>query len=181
MGCEAKTHAGFKSTDVTGAEFARDFHLIDHNGTPRRLADFKGKVVVLFFGFIHCPDVCPATLAEMARALKQLGPEASQQVQVLFVTVDPARDEPQVLKNYVTDFHPSFLGLWGDAEALERTTREFKIVVIKNAETSPGNYSVDHSTQTFVYDARNRLRLFIPHARIGEALAHDLGILVKQL
>ncbi len=178
-GCDSQPKASFKSTDITGAEFARDFTLTDHHGAKRRLVDFKGKVVVIFFGFTHCPDVCPTTLAEMAKAMKQIGPDAAERVQVLFVTVDPERDKPAVLKNYVTAFHPSFLGLWGDEEALNRTKSEFKMVAVKNGETSPGNYTVDHSTQSFVYDAQNRVRLYVPNAKIGEALAHDIGMLLQ--
>ncbi len=180
VGCDLQPKAGFKATDVTGAEFARDFALTDHNGSPRRLADFQGKIVVIFFGFTHCPDVCPTTLAEMAKVMKHIGPDSADRVQVLFVSVDPERDKPEILKNYVTAFHPSFIGLSGDVEALAKTSKEFKLVVIKNAETSPGNYSVDHSTQTFVYDAKNRLRLFVSHGQISEALAHDIAVLLKQ-
>lgn len=179
-GCESRTSEGFKSTDITGVEFGRDFFLTDHDGVPRRLADYKGKVVVIFFGFTRCPDVCPATLAEMAKMMKQIGPQSADRVQVLFVSVDPQRDKPEVLKSYVTAFHPGFIGLSGDDEGISKTVKEFKLVVMKNAETSPGNYSVDHSTQSFVYDANSRLRLFVPHGKIGEALAHDVAILLKQ-
>jgi len=179
-GCDLQPKASFKATDVTGAEFARDFALTDHNGTPRRLADFKGKVVVMFFGFTHCPDVCPTTLAAMAKVMKQLGEGSARRVQVLFVTVDPERDKPEVLKNYVTAFDPTFLGLWGDPETITKIAKEFKLVVMKNPETSPGNYSVDHSTQTLVYDSQNRLRLFVSHGQIAEALPHDLALLLKQ-
>lgn len=179
-GCGRRDAVQFKSTDVTGAEFGRDFALTDHNGTPRRLADFKGRVVVVFFGFTHCPDVCPTTLAQMARTLKTFDPAEAKRVQVLFVTLDPERDTPKVLREYVTAFDPGFLALWGDADALSRTTREFKVVAMKTTPTASGSYSVDHSTQTFVYDVQSRLRLFVPHSRIEEALGHDIRQLLKE-
>jgi protein SCO1 len=179
VGCDGNRTDAFKSTDVTGAAFGRDFSLVDHNGTPRHLADFKGKVVVVFFGFTHCPDVCPTALAEMAKAMKQLGPDAARRVQVLFITVDPERDTQDVLHNYVTAFDPGFLGLRGTAEATQRTTQEFKVIAMKTEVSGSGNYSVDHSTQTFVFDSENRLRLFIPHSQIPNALVHDIAILLK--
>ena len=124
-GCGAEGPS-FRSSDITGLEIGRDFKLIDHNGQPRSLADFRGKVLVVFFGFTHCPDVCPTTLAELARALKQLGPDA-QRVQVVMITVDPQRDTPEVLKPYVTALDPSFLGLTGDPQAIADPAREFKV------------------------------------------------------
>lgn len=178
--CDRQEQPSFKSTDVTGAEFGRDFSLVDHNGVPRSLADFKGRLVVVFFGFTHCPDVCPTTLAKMAKTLQTLGPAEARRIQVLFVTVDPERDTQEILRNYVTAFNPDFLALRGDAAATARTTKEFKIVAMKTAETSPGSYSVDHSTQTFVYDTQGRLRLFVPHSRIEEVLGHDLGVLLRE-
>ncbi|MFN0313633.1 MAG: SCO family protein [Burkholderiales bacterium] len=180
LGCDSRTQESFKSTDITGADFGRDFSLADHNGAPKRLADYQGKIVVIFFGFTHCPDVCPTVLAQMAKMMKEIGPAQGDRVQVLFVSVDPQRDKPEVLKGYVTAFHPSFVGLTGSEEAINKTAKEFKLVVMKTAETSPGNYSVDHSTQTFVYDTKGRIRLFVSHSKIGEALAHDIAILLKQ-
>lgn len=172
--------ASFIATDITGAEFARDFALKDHLGHERSVAHYYGKIVVIFFGFTHCPDVCPTTLAEMAKAMKRLEPEISERIQVLFVTVDPARDKPALLTTYVSAFHPSFVGLWGDEAAIAKTAKEYKIAVMKNAETKPGIYSVDHSTQSFVYDTKGRVRLFIPHAKIGEAFAHDIRVLLDR-
>lgn len=179
FGCGRSQAPQFKSTDVTGAEFGRDFALTDHDGKPRRLADFKGRVVVVFFGFTHCPDVCPTALAQMAKTLKSLDPEDARRVQVLFITVDPERDSPAVLRDYVTAFNPEFLALTGSVDDIARTTREFKVLAAKTAESSPGNYSVDHSTQTFVYDANNRLRLFVSHSKIEEVLGHDLKQLLN--
>ncbi|MBI2313172.1 MAG: SCO family protein [Betaproteobacteria bacterium] len=168
----------FKSTDVTGAEFGRDFQLNDHAGKPRRLADFRGKVVVLFFGYTHCPDVCPTTLAELASAMKQLGPDA-ERVQVLFVTVDPERDTPQLLAKYVPAFHPGFLGLSGDAEALSHTAKEFRIMFQKQPGKTPGSYTVDHSAGTYVFDSNGKLRLYISYGQGAEVFAHDIRALLK--
>jgi len=126
-GCEpAIPPPSFLATDITGAAFAGDFRLTDHNGQVRTLADFKGKVVALFFGYTHCPDVCPTTLSDFAAALKQLGPEA-ERVQVIFVTVDPQRDTPELLKQFVPAFNPSFLGMFADEETLKKLAKEFKV------------------------------------------------------
>jgi len=168
----------FKSTDITGVDYGKSLDLIDHNGKPRHLEDFRGKAVVLFFGYTHCPDVCPTTLADAAQALKALGPEADR-VQVLFVTVDPARDTPEVLAKYVTAFDPRFLGLYGDAEATKRAAREFKIYYEKRPESAPGSYSMDHSSQTYVIDPQGRLRLLVRTERIAEDLPADLRTLLK--
>ena len=131
----------FQLTDVTGADFGKSLALTDHTGKPRTLADFQGKVVVIFFGFTQCPDVCPTTLAEMAKVLRELGADG-EKVQVLFVSVDPERDTQELLKQYVTAFHPSFLGLAGDAAATARAAKEFKVYVQKQP-TKSGGYSVD--------------------------------------
>src|SRR5713226_1983829 len=122
----ACTKAKFEYTDITGVEIGGDFQLTDHNGHPRSLADFRGKVVAIFFGFTHCPDVCPTTLAELGAVMRELGAEAGG-VQVLFVTLDPERDSAALLRRYVPAFHPQFLGLYGDAEATARTAQEFKV------------------------------------------------------
>lgn len=168
----------FKSTDVTGAEFGRDFQLTDHMGKSRRLADFRGKVVVLFFGYTHCPDVCPTTLAELASAMKRLGGDA-QRVQVLFATVDPERDTPQLLAQYVPAFHPDFLGLTGDAEALARTAKEFRIMFQKQPGKSPGSYTVDHSAGTYLFDPAGKLRLYVSYGQGAGVFAHDIRALLK--
>jgi len=168
----------FRSTDITGAELGRDFKLIDHNGQPRTLADFRGKVVVVFFGFTHCPDVCPITLSELARALKRLGADA-QRVQVVMITVDPQRDTPEVLKRYVTALDPAFLGLTGDARAIAETAREFKVFYQKSPGATPQAYSVDHSSGTFVYDPAGRLRLLVGYGQGADVFAHDIGQLLR--
>jgi protein SCO1/2 len=170
--------AGFKSTDITGAEYGKKLDLTDHTGRPRHLEDFRGKAVVLFFGFTHCPDVCPTTLAETAQALKALGADADR-VQVLFVTVDPERDTPDVLAKYVTAFDPRFLGLSGDAEATRRVAKEFKIFYEKRSEGSSGRYSMDHSAQTYVIDPQGNLRLLVRPERIAEDLPADLRTLLR--
>jgi protein SCO1/2 len=178
----AGCHAGqpqFKSVDVTGSEWGKKLALTGHDGKPRTLADFQGRIVVLTFGFTHCPDVCPTTLAAAAQALKDLGRDASR-VQVLFVTLDPERDTQEVLAKYVPSFDPRFLGLYGNAEATARTAGEFKIFYKKRNGSSPDSYSVDHSAQVYVLDANGRLRLFVEHERIAEFLAHDLRELLKE-
>ena len=176
-GCGADTPK-FKSSDVTGAEFGRDFALSDHEGKPRVLADFRGKVVVLFFGYTQCPDVCPTTLAALAEALKELGPDAAR-VEVLFVTVDPERDTAELLSNYVTAFGPSFIGLRGDADAIARTAKEFKILYQKRPGRTPESYTVDHSAGSFVFDPQGRLRLYVGNGQGADVFAHDIRELLR--
>jgi protein SCO1/2 len=165
----------FKSTDITGVEYGRTLELTDQNGKLRRLEDFRGKAVVLFFGFTHCPDVCPTTLADIASALKKLGPDA-ERVQVLFVTVDPERDDSKALGQYVGAFDPRFLALHGDLAATQRTAKEFKIYFEKRK--SGDSYTVDHSAQSYVIDPQGRLRLLVRQERIREDLANDLRTLL---
>jgi protein SCO1 len=166
----------FKSVDVTGAEFGRELSLTDHTGKPRTLADFKGKVVAVFFGFTRCPDVCPTTLAEMKLVKERLGADGDK-LQVLFVTIDPERDTPELLAKYVPAFDPTFLGLYGNAEATAKTAKEFKVFYQKAPGSSPDNYSMDHTAATFIYDPQGRLRLFAKHAMGADALVQD----IKQL
>jgi protein SCO1/2 len=166
----------FRSTDISGADFGKSLALTGHDGKPRTLEDFRGKVVVLFFGFTHCPDICPTTLADTAAVLKKLGPDAAR-VQVLFVTVDPERDTPEILAKYVPAFDAGFLGLYGDAAATQRAAKEFKIFYEKRK--TGDTYSVDHSGQSYVIDPQGRLRLFVRHDRIALDLADDLRALLK--
>ncbi len=166
----------FLLTDVTGASFGKALALTDHNGKPRTLSDFRGKVVVLFFGFTHCPDVCPTTLAELAMVAKELGNDADR-LQVLFVTVDPERDTREMLQRYVPSFNPGFLGLYGDAEATAKAAKEFKIFFQKQPLPS-GGYSVDHSAGTYILDQQGRLRLFAQYGRPAADLLHDIRILL---
>jgi protein SCO1/2 len=174
-GCDSGPR--FRSTDITGADYGKSLELTDHTGRPRKLEDWRGKVVVVFFGFTHCPDVCPTTLADLSNAIKQLGSDA-ERVQVLFVTVDPERDTPEALAKYVTAFDPRFLGMYGDAAATQRTAKEFKIYYEKRK--TGDSYSVDHSGQTYVIDPQGRLRLFVRHDRIGSDLAEDLKTLLGE-
>ena len=175
--CGGETQAPrFTLTDVTGAGFGGELALTDHNGKPRTLADFRGKVVTVFFGFTHCPDACPTTLAEMAQVVRELGPDGDR-VQVLFVTVDPERDTPQVLGQYVPSFNSTFLGLHGDAEATARAAKEFKVFFQKRPLPG-GGYSMDHSAGTFVLDREGRLRLFAQYGQGPRALVHDIRLLL---
>ena len=166
----------FKSTDITGAPYGQSLELADHTGKPRRLEDFRGKAVVLFFGFTHCPDICPTTLAEISQAIKQLGPDA-ERVQVLVVSVDPERDTPEALGKYVTAFDPRFLGLRGDLAATKKVASEFKIYFEKRKQGA--SYTVDHSAQSYVIDPQGRLRLLVRHDRIGQDLASDLRAILR--
>jgi protein SCO1/2 len=167
----------FQLTDVTGASVGREINLYDHNGQPRTLAEFRGKVVVVFFGFVHCPDVCPATLAELAAVARELGKDA-ERLQVLFVTVDPERDTPEVLRQYVPSFDRRFLGLYGDAEATARTAKEFKIFYQKQPQQDGKSYSVNHSAGTYILDRHGRVRLYARYGAGAPALLHDIRILL---
>ena len=168
---------GFQGSDVTGSKFGRDFHLTDHTGKPRALADFRGKVVVIFFGYTQCPEECPTTLSRLATAMQKLGPDAAR-VQVLLVTVDPERDTPEVLSQYVPAFNPTFLGLYGDAAATAEVAKEFKVLYQKQPGPTPGTYSMDHSTGTFIFDREGRLRVYESYAQGPDALAHDIRALL---
>ena len=167
----------FQGSDVTGSSFGRDFTLTDAQGRTRSLADYRGKAVALFFGYTQCPDVCPTTLAALAGAMKTLGPDA-ERVQVLFVTIDPERDTPQLLATYVPAFDPRFVGLRGDAAATERTAREFKVIYQKVPGAAPDRYTMDHSAGTFLFDPQGRLRVYEGNAASAEVFAHDLRALL---
>ncbi|KFC72048.1 SCO family protein [Massilia sp. LC238] len=175
-GCDKlsnKTPA-FVNTDITGLDYAKGFSLTDHTGKPRTLQDFRGKLVVVFFGYTQCPDVCPTTMAKMATVMKELGP-ASKDVQVLFITLDPERDTQELLNAYVPAFHPSFIGLRGDAEATARTAKEFKVFYAKTPSgDDPKNYTVDHMTGSYVFDREGRVRLLVRHEAEPGAIASDL-------
>jgi protein SCO1/2 len=168
----------FQASDVTGASFGRDFALQDHTGKPRTLADYRGKAVAIFFGYTQCPDACPTTLSALAEAMKKLGPDADR-VQVLFVTVDPARDTSELLSHYVPAFDPRFVGLYGNAEATERVAKEFKIIYQKQPGATPATYTVDHSTGTYLFDPQGRLRVYVSHGQTPDVFAHDLRELLR--
>jgi protein SCO1/2 len=169
----------FKNTDVTGADCCKDFRLTDHKGKVRTLADFRGKVVVMFFGYTQCPDVCPTTMMEMTAVLQQLGADA-QRVQMLFVTVDPERDTRELLSNYVPAFDPSFLGLYGDLETTARTAKEFRVFYQKQPGSTPTGYTVDHTAGSYVFDTQGKVRLFARYGDGGANLVADLRTLLKQ-
>jgi protein SCO1 len=177
-GCDSSPKPSFQLTDLTGAEFGRDFQLIDHHGKPRTLADFRGKVVAVFFGYTHCPDVCPTALGELASVANELGKDAGR-MQVLFITVDPERDTPAVLSQYAPAFHPDFLGLYGDADATARTAKEFKVFYQKQPLPPGGDYSVDHSAGTYIYDTAGRLRLFVGYGQGATKMLHDIRLLLQ--
>lgn len=178
IGC-VPSQPGFNNTDVTGADCCKDFRLTDHKGKVRTLADFRGKVVVMFFGYTQCPDVCPTTMLEMKAVLQQLGADA-QRVQILFVTLDPERDTRELLSAYVPAFDPSFLGLYGDLETTARTAKEFRVFYQKQPGTTPTNYTVDHTAGSYVFDTQGKVRLFVRHGDGGANLAADLRTLLKQ-
>ena len=167
----------FRSTDITGAPYGGTLELADSQGRLRHLADWRGKVLVLFFGFTRCPDVCPTTLADVTAAVKTLGADA-ERVQVLFVTLDPERDTDKVLAEYVRAFDPRFVALRGDAAATQRVAKEFKIFYEKRKQGE--SYTIDHSAQLYVIDAQGRLRLLVRHERIGQDLAADLRQLLGE-
>jgi protein SCO1 len=168
----------FNNVDVTGASYARDFRLTDFNGKPRALADFRGKVVVVFFGYTQCPDVCPTTLSDMAEVKKRLGPDGDK-LQVIFVTLDPDRDTPQVLSQYVPAFDPSFLGLLGTRDETAAVAKEFKVFYQKVPGKTETSYTLDHTAGSYVFDREGRLRLFLRHAGAVEPIVEDLRKLVR--
>ena len=168
----------FNGVDVTGSDMGRGLRLMDHTGQERALADFRGKVVLVIFGFTQCPDVCPTALANAASAVRQLG-EEGKQVQVLFITVDPKRDTLELLRQYVTAFDPRFLGMGGDAERVLRTAKDFNMYVAQRPGTTPDTYTVDHSTQMYAFDREGRVRLVIAHGTAPAAIAADLKVLLN--
>lgn len=174
-GCSESSR--FVSTDLSAVDWGKDFSLTDHKGQARRLADFRGKAVVLFFGYTQCPDVCPTTLVTMRDAMALLGEDA-QRVQVLFVTLDPARDTPQLLAQYLPSFHQSFLGLLGDDNAIAALAKDFKVFYVKQPGSTPGSYSIDHSTSSYAYDPQGRLRLLLRHGEAPANIAADLKLLL---
>jgi protein SCO1/2 len=179
LGCSEKAAApAFKNTDLTGLGYAQEFALTDHNGKARTLADFKGKLVVMFFGYTQCPDVCPTTMVEMANVMKELGPDADS-VQVLFVTVDPERDTQALLAQYVPAFDPRFLGLYGDAQATAKVAKEFKLFYAKVEGKTAGSYTMDHTAGSYVFDRNGKIRLFVRHGAGPAPITHDLKLLLK--
>ena len=175
----AEAKPEFKSVDITGADYAKNFQLTDHNGQPRSLKDFQGKVVALFFGYTQCPDVCPTTLAELAEVKKALGADGAK-LQAVFVTVDPERDTPEVLKAYMANFDPDFVALRGSPEQLAAMAKDFKVYYKKVEGKTPTSYTMDHSAASYIYDTKGNLRLYSRYGSGAEALLSDIRLLLKQ-
>ncbi|MDN7177616.1 SCO family protein [Caballeronia sp. SEWSISQ10-4 2] len=176
-GCESKP--AFTNLDITGnTQFGSDFSLPDTSGKPRTLGDFKGKAVVLFFGYTHCPDVCPTTLAELSQALQKLGDDGKR-VQVLMVTVDPARDTAPLLGEYVSAFSPTFIGLRpADTSELVKITKDFRVYYAQAPGKTAGEYTMDHTAASYVFDPQGRLRLFARDGQGVDTWVHDLKLLL---
>jgi protein SCO1/2 len=177
LGCSEKK-LNFVSIDLTGADYALDFTMTDHNGQPRSIKDFAGKVVVLFFGYTQCPDVCPTSMAELAEVKRLLGKDG-ERLQGLFVTVDPARDTPEVLKAYMTNFDPSFLALYTTPDKLEAIAKDYKVYYKKVDGKTATSYTMDHSAGSYVYDTQGKLRLYTRYGTGAPALAADIKLLLQ--
>jgi protein SCO1/2 len=175
--CSEK-QVNFSSIDITGADYARDFALTDHSGQARSVKDFAGKVVVMFFGYTQCPDVCPTTMAELVEVKKLLGKDGDR-VQGVFVTIDPQRDTPEVLKAYMGNFDPTFLALYTTPENLEKTAKDFKAYYKKVDGKTPTSYTMDHSAGSYVYDTQGKLRLYTRYGTGAVPLAADIKLLLK--
>lgn len=163
----------FSATDITGAEFAQTLNLTDHTGKPRSLADFKGKVIALFFGYTHCPDVCPTTMADLKQAAKLLGARGDE-LQVLFVTLDPERDTQEVLAQYVPSFDQRFIGLYGSKEEIAKVTNEFKIFASRVQNSGRSGYTIDHSAGVYLYDKTGKIRLYVAYGEKPAVIAADI-------
>ena len=169
----------FKGIDITGAEYARSLRLTDADGQPRSLTDFKGKVVVVFFGYTQCPDVCPTTMAELAEVKRSLGAEGAK-VQGVFVSVDPERDTADLLKAYLGNFGPDMVGLRGSADEVKAAAREFKVFYAKVPGKTESSYTVDHTAGSYVFDTQGRVRLFTRYGSGAQALADDIKRLLAE-
>src|SRR5712691_1251089 len=181
LGCAAIAAActeKFELTDITGSTIGGDFRLTDHTGRVRSLSDFRGKVVAIFFGYAHCPDMCPTALAELAQTVKRLGRQGDE-VQVLFITVDPVRDTQKVLAQYAPAFDPRFLGLYGDAATTAKVAAEYKVFFEAQRPNASGNYTVDHTAGVFLIDRRGRPRLYVGGRRTVDGLVHDIKLLLQ--
>ncbi len=174
----SESKPSFTGIDLTGADYAKDFALIDHNGQTRTLKDFAGKVVVMFFGYVQCPDVCPTSMAELAEVKRLLGKDG-ERVQGLFVTVDPARDTPEVLKGYMAAFDPNFLALYTTPDKLAVLAKDYKVYYKKVEGPTPTSYSMDHSAGSYVYDTQGQLRLYNRYGSGAAVLAADIKLLLQ--
>ncbi len=179
-GCDGSApKPSFKGVDITGAEYARKLSLTDGDGQPRTLAEFKGKLVVVFFGYTQCPDVCPTTLAELAEVKRSLGADSAR-VQGIFVSVDPERDSAALLKSYVASFGPDIIGLRGSLDETKAVAKEFKVFFAKAPGKTETSYTVDHTAGSYVFDAQGRVRLFTRYGSGAQALADDLKVLLAE-
>ncbi|MDI3382691.1 SCO family protein [Xenophilus aerolatus] len=167
----------FNAVDLTGAEYARDFKLTDMNGQVRTLGDFKGKVVVVFFGYAQCPDVCPTTMTEMAQVKQKLGKDGDK-LQVVFITVDPERDTPEIMKAYMGAFDPAFVALIPTPEQLAAVAKDFKVYYKKVDGKTPTSYSMDHSAAQYLYDPQGRLRLYARYGAGVDPMVADIKALL---
>ena len=163
----------FKGVDITGADYAKDFALTDQNGQQRSVKDFAGKVVVVFFGYTQCPDVCPTTLAELAQVRKAMGADGAR-VQPVFVSVDPARDAPEILRAYAQSFGEDVVALRGDEAQTKAAAQEFKVFFAKVPGKTPDSYTVDHTAGSYVFDTQGRIRLFMRHGQPATAVEADI-------
>ena len=170
---DKSSEASFHSIDITGADYADGFSLTDHNGQPRTLADFKGKAVVIFFGFTQCPDVCPTSMSELAQARQLLGADGDR-LQGLFVSVDPERDTPEIMKAYIASFDPTFLALYAKPEELPELAKRFKVYYKKVPGSTPDTYTMDHSAGSYIYDPSGRVRLYSRYGGGAQVLADDV-------
>ncbi|MCD2515373.1 SCO family protein [Massilia sp. G4R7] len=175
--CDRNTPPSFHGNDVTGASIGKDFRLTDPDGKERTLADFRGKVVAVFFGYTQCPDVCPTALSRAVEVKRLLGKDDAERLQVVFITVDPERDTPEVLKAYTAAFDPTFLGLYGTPERTAETARSFAAMYRKVPTGS--SYSMDHTASSYIYDPQGRLRLQLAHALGAQEYAADIRTLLK--
>ena len=177
-GCAQDSKPQFKGVDISGADYARDFPLPDADGRMRSIKEFAGKAVVVFFGYTQCPDVCPTTLTEIAQAKKLLGTDGDKVVGV-FITVDPERDKPEMLKAYVANFGTDFVALRGNADQTAAVAKDFKVFYKRVEGKQPGSYFMEHSAASYVYDPQGRLRLYVRYGQGPQALADDLKLLLK--
>lgn len=175
--CKQGSSASFIGTDLTGTQFGKPLSLTDHTGTQRSMNDFKGKVVVLFFGYTHCPDVCPTTMSDLKKTMQLLGDKANE-VQVLFVTVDPERDTQEVLAQFVPGFDPRFIGLRGTVEEVAANLSEYKVYAAKVSEPGKSGYTMDHSAGLYVFDKTGAPRIYLGYGEKPENIAHDLQLLL---
>jgi protein SCO1/2 len=178
-GASSPPAVAFRGADITGAEYARTLALPDVNGQPRTLGDFKGKVTVVFFGYTQCPDVCPTTMTELAQVKKSLGADGDK-LQAVFVTIDPERDTPEILKSYMASFDPSFVALRGTLEQTQAAAKEFKVYFAKVPGKTEGSYTMDHSAGAFVLDTRGNVRLFERYGADADGLTADVKALIAQ-